>query len=83
MWRDDDQRELLKHKFKDFQYPPKIILNVSYDKENAVSRMIKFTLHCSGIQETVYSKNCDKKINLQAKSSWFNNNIDLSKQLAG
>ena len=67
MWRNEDQPELLKHKFKDLQYPPRIILDVSYDESSTASRMIKFALHCSGVQET------DKKITLQAKSSWFNN----------
>ena len=73
VWRDYDQSELLKHKFKGLQYPPRIKLDISYDERNAVSGMIKFTLHYSGILETGCSKNCNKKINLQAKSSWFNN----------
>ena len=72
VWRDEDQSELLKHKFKESQYPPRIILHVSCDK-SAVSEMIKFTLHYSGIQETVFSKDCDKKIKFQANSSWLNN----------
>jgi len=80
MWReDDDLSKRLAHKVEEFQYPPRMIFNVSYDEKMAVSEKITFTLHLSGIQETMYSKKCDSTIHLHAKSSWFTNSNHLSK----
>ena len=70
-----DQSESLKHLVREFQYPPRVTFDVSYDKTMATSDVIKFTLHCSGIQYTVCSKGCDKRIDLRAKSSMFSNNL--------
>ena len=83
MWReDDDQSKWLKHKVEEFQYPPKIKLDVFYDKKKAMSEIIKFTLHFGGILETVYSKSCDKTIHFRGISDWFiDDNNHLSKQL--
>jgi len=79
MWREDDLSKWLAHKVEEFQYPPRMIFNLSYDEKRAVSEKITFTLHLSGIQETMYSKNCDNAIPLRAKSSWFTNSNHLSK----
>ena len=77
----DDQPRWLKYsKVEEFQYPPRIKWDISYDEKKATSETMKFTLDYSGIQETVYSKSCDKKIFLHAKSYWFIDN-HLSKQL--
>ena len=76
MWRDDDdsQSKCLKHKVEEFQYPPKMRLDICYDERKAVSEMITFTVHFTGIQDTTYSKACDKAIHLYARSNWFRNN---------
>ena len=73
-----DQSESLKHLVREFQYPPRVTYYVSYNEKTVTSEMVKFTLHCSGIQDTLCSKDCDKRINLRAKSRWFGNN-QLSK----
>ena len=80
MWSDnDDQSKWLKHKVNEFQYPPRIIMDILYDEKNAVTKKITFTLHCNGIQETIYSKSCDKSICLYARSNWFVDNDHSSK----
>ena len=76
VWGDKEQPKWIKRKVEEFQYPPKIILDVTYDEKKAVTEMIKFTLHFSGIQETGCSKSCDKTVNLYAKSNWFIDNND-------
>lgn len=82
MWRDDDNpSKWLKHKVEEFQYPPRMIMNISYDEKRAVSEMITFTLHLTGIQENIYNKNCDTKICLRAKSNLFFDNNHLSKAI--
>ena len=81
-WRDNgNESKWLKHKVEELQYPPKIKLDICYDKKMAVTDKIKFTLHFSGIQETGCSKSCDKKVNLYAKSNWFIDNDQWSKYM--
>ena len=76
-WRDnDDKSKLLKQKLEVLQYPPKIKLDISCDEKKVTTEKIKFTLHVSGIQETGYSKSCDKKVHLYAKSKWFIDSSD-------
>ena len=77
VWREgDDQLKWLKHNVEEIQYPPNVVIDIHYDKKTAVSKMIEFTLHCSGIQETICSAICNGKICLQAESKWFINNDD-------
>ena len=77
VWREgDDQLKWLKHNVEEIQYPPNMIVDIRYDKTVAVSKMINFTLHCSGIQETICSEICNRKICLHADSKWFIDNED-------
>ena len=77
IWRDDDNNlKWIKYKIEELQYPPKIKFDISCDEKTVTTEKIKFTLHFSGIQETGYSKSCDKKVHLYAMSKWFTDNND-------
>lgn len=80
IWKDDiDQSKWLKHKVEMFQYPPKMMFDISCNEEEIVSKVLTFTLHCDGIQETIYNKKSDNKIRFCAQSKWFTGDNQLSK----